>query len=142
MRHLFVLTLIFLMVASACKKNQISDFPNVNVDQYVYLNNPSTFDLNAPGGWIYETGGFKGIVVVRRFVNNDQDDFAAFDRACPEHYDQDCSRLEVSGDDLFMKCSCNGEKYLLFDGSPSDGASLGMKQYRTTFNNNVLHISN
>lgn len=142
MRHLFILTLVFLMVASGCKKNQNSNFPVVNVDEYIYLNNPESFNLSAPGGWVYHQGGYKGLVVVRRFLNNDQNDFAVFDRGCPEHFDENCGTLEVSDDNTFLTCSCNGEKYLLFDGSPSEGASLGMKQYGHTYNSGNVHVFN
>lgn len=142
MRPLLIWTSLFLIVASSCKKSQQSDFPNVNVEEYIYLNNPSSFDLDSPGGWIYHGGGVKGLVVIRRFVNGGQDDFAVFDRACPEHFDEECSRLEVESDNTFLRCTCNGEKYLLFDGSPGDGASLGMKQYGTNFDGSVLRVFN
>lgn len=140
MRLLTILTLIFSMVAFSCEKNSNSDFPVVQVDEYVYLNNPSSFPLTSPGGWVYNQGGYRGLIVTRRFINNDQGDFAVFDRACPEHFSEECSMLTVSSDNTFMECACNGEKYLLFDGSPSDGASLGLKQYGTNFDGNVLRV--
>ncbi len=142
MRFLFLWTSVFLIVASSCKKSQQSDFPNVNVEEYIYLNNPASYDLTSPGGWLYNPGGLKGLVIIRRFVNGTQDDFAVFDRACPEHFDDNCSQLVVSDDDTFLECSCSKEKYLLFDGSPGTGASLGMKQYGTNFDGSVLRIFN
>lgn len=142
MRLLPILTLIFVMVASSCKKNRNSDFPVVNVDEYVYLNNPSNFALTSPGGWIYHQGGYRGLIVYRSFINNDQNDFVVFDRACPEHFQEDCSTLQVTSDNTFLQCSCNGEKYLILDGSPADGATLGMQQYGTNFSGNVLRVFN
>lgn len=142
MRLLLLWTTVFLLVASSCEKSETSDFPNVNVEEYIYLNNPGSFNLTSPGGWIYHPGGVKGLVVVRRFVNGTQDDFAVFDRGCPEHFDQDCSRLEVDTDNTFLKCSCNDEKYLLFDGSPGTGANLGMRQYGTNFDGSVIRVFN
>ncbi len=142
MRFLLLLTVLFMMVAPACKKNRQTDFPNVRVEQYVYLNNPSNYDLATPGGWTYHEGGYRGIIVVRRFINGTQDDFAAFDRACPIHYSDECSQLIVTDDNIFGECQCNNEKYLLFDGSPSDGAQQSLIQYRTDYRDGVVYISN
>src|SRR5690606_5788302 len=142
MRFLLILTSTFLLVASACKKNSRNNFPNVPFQEYVYLNNPSSYDLTVPGGWIYTNGGYRGLIVIRRHLNNTKDDFAVFDRACPEHFSQDCSVLEVQDDDTFIKCSCSGETYLIFDGSPAKDANYGLYQYPHTLNNGVLYISN
>ncbi len=137
-----VLTLIVLGVASSCKKNETSYFPSVAFEQRVYLNNPSSFDLNVPGGWIYVDGGYKGLIIYRRYLNGGQDDFVALDRGCPSHYSESCATLKTTSDDLFAQCDCNNEKYLLFDGAPSDGATIGMRQYKVVRNGDVLYISN
>ena len=83
-----VLTLIVLGVASSCKKNETSYFPSVAFEQRVYLSNPSSFDLSVPGGWIYTDGGYKGLIIYRRYLNGGQDDFIALDRGCPTHYSE------------------------------------------------------
>lgn len=135
-------TLIVLGVASGCKKNDPTYFPSVAFEQLVYLNNPSSFDLSVPGGWIYADGGYKGLIIYRKTLTGGQDDFIALDRGCPTHYSESCGTLETADDDLFAECSCSNEKYLLFDGAPSDGANLPMRQYRVTRNGDVLFISN
>lgn len=137
-----LLTLIFLSVASACKKNQQRDFPLVSFDQYIYLNNPSNIELQSPGGAVYFNGGYRGLIIFRRYGNNQVDDFAAFDRACPKHYSEDCSQLELSDDRVFAECPCHGEKYLLFDGSPGEGATISMVEYRCTFDGAVIRARN
>lgn len=137
-----LLTLIIGGVASSCKKNDSVYFPSVAFEQRIYLNNPSSFELNVPGGWIYADGGYKGLIIYRRYLNGGQDDFVALDRGCPTHYSESCGTLETTDDDLFAQCSCSEEKYLLFDGAPSDGANLGMRQYRVIRNGDVLYISN
>lgn len=141
-RFTLLLTLIFLWVAPSCKKKQVDDFPLVAFEERVYLNNPSSQDLLVPGGWIYHPGGFGGLVVYRKYINGGNDDFIAHDRSCPTHYNESCRTLNVDGDDLFLECSCNQEKYLLFDGAPGDGATRGTKQYRVVRNGDVLYISN
>ncbi len=138
-----VLTLLLIGVASGCKKkSQRSDFPNVSFEEYVYLNNPSSYDLGVPGGAIFHTGGYRGLIIYRRYLNGGIDDFAIYDRACPEHYAENCSQLELSNDGLFAICPCGNEKYLLFDGSPVDEATISLFPYSASLSNNVLYIRN
>lgn len=137
-----LLTLIMAGVACSCKKKQDNYFPSVAFEQYVYLNNPSNFDLTAPGGYIYIDGGYAGLIVYRKTLSGSPDDFIAFDRGCPQHYAEDCGKLSVSSDGIFAECDCNQEKYLMFDGSPGEGASLPLIQYRTKLNGDVLYIYN
>jgi len=141
-RFLTLLTLLLFMVASGCRKSNNNAFPNVRVEEYVYLSNPSNFDLTAPGGWIYHTGGYRGLIVYRRYVNGNQTDFGAYDRACPEHYADGCSKLDVDEDGTYAVCGCNGEKYLLLDGSPTGGGQYPLMEYPTNFDGQVLYISN
>lgn len=140
--HLYLLTLLLVLVASACNKDETSNFPNIQVDEVVFLNNPSNIDLAAPGGYVNIQGGYRGILVYRRFINGGTDDFAAYDLACPEHFEQSCSVLEVSDDDTFLECPCNGEKYLIFDGGPSTGATTSLIPYNTSVSGQFVRIFN
>jgi len=137
-----LLTGLFLMVALACKKDSRPYFPNVSFEQYVYLSNPSSFPLTAPGGSIYTDGGYRGLIIYRRTGGITAHDFAAFDRGCPEHYEEDCGYLDVSEDGLYAQCRCEGELYLLMDGSPAGEASIPLRNYPISINSNVLRISN
>jgi hypothetical protein len=142
MRLLSYLTLLATLVASGCKKTQVNDFPNVPVQEYVYLNNPSNQALLNPGGWVYAPGGVAGLVVYRRYFNNDVNDFVAYDRACPSHFDESCSQLDISSDDVRAVCSCSQDSYILFDGSPAENASRALFTYRVSFDGQVLIIVN
>jgi hypothetical protein len=142
-RYLLLLwTLSLFMVASACEKNNNRDFPIVSFNEYIYLNNPSSLELLNIGGAISHSGGYRGLLIYRRFNSNDQNDFGGFDRACPTHYAEDCSILEISNDRTYAECACGGERYLLFDGSPSTNAITSLVEYRCTFDGVVIHIQN
>lgn len=141
-RLLLIWTIILLSVASACEKNRQRDFPIVSFDQYIYLNNPSNIELQNPGGAIYFNGGYRGLLIFRRFSNNDVRDFGAYDRACPSHYAEDCSLLELSEDRVYAECPCHGEKYLLFDGSPAENATISLMEYQCTFDGSVIRVRN
>jgi nitrite reductase/ring-hydroxylating ferredoxin subunit len=139
-----ILTFFVLMVAStACKKQQnMNTIPNVAVQEFVYLNTPEGFNLQVQGGWTYYGGGYKGLVVYRRYFNFQFDDFIAYDRACPLHWQDECGILKVV-DNIYLECSCTGHQYLLFDGMPTAGDSPALRFYNTQFDGqNTILITN
>ena len=143
-RQSYILTILFLVVASGgCKKqSNINDIPNVAINEFVYLNLPSSSNLLVPGGWIYNNGGYAGLIVYRRYFNQQYDDFASYDRACPLHYQQACGTLKVV-DDIYLECPCTGHQYLLFDGLPLSDNSPQLRFYNTQFDGlNIIHIVN
>ncbi len=96
------------------------------------------FKLNVVGGWEYITGGYNGIVVYRL----NQDEFKAFDRACPYDFKNGC-RIIVESSFTTAVDSCCGSKFILTDGSPFNGpANVSLKEYRTYYDGTNLHISN
>ncbi len=141
-RILLTLTSLLIMTALNCKKSENMTFPNVKVEEYVFLNSPSNFNLTTPGGWIYHTGGYKGLIVYRRSINNPSSDFGAYDRACPEHYSKNCATMHINPDGIYAECDCNGEKYLLLNGSPAEGSRYSLIQYQVSFDGQVLSIFN
>lgn len=141
-RFILLWTGIILGVASGCEKNQNNYFPDVAFEQRVYLSNPSSQDLQAPGGWIYFQGGYKGLIIYRRYINGSSDDFIALDRGCPTHFAEDCGVIEVNTDNTTASCPCDNAQYTLFDGSPGTGASLALRSYPVVRNGDVLYISN
>jgi hypothetical protein len=142
MKNFYTLLTVFLLgVASGCENNSGRNFPNVSFEEYVYLNNPTSLPLLNIGGAITHPGGYNGLLVYRRYLGN-ANDFAAYDRGCPTHYREDCGQLTISDDQSFAECSCGGEKYLLFDGSPSELAETSLVEYPATQNAGVLVIRN
>ena len=133
------------MVAfTACKKqNNFYDIPNVPISEYIYLSNPTNFDLQIQGGWVYRQVGYKGLIIYRRYMNFDANDFIAYERACPVHYADDCGVLSVK-DGINIECECDNLQYSLFDGSPyQNNPSPSVKFYRTTFDGSeVIFVEN
>ena len=106
-RQSYILTTMLLVVASfGCKKQtQESLIPNVTVNEIVYLSNPSSFNLQVQGGWVYNQGGYKGLVVYRKYFAQQYNDFTGYERACPLHYADNCGTMEVV-DDIYLECPC------------------------------------
>jgi nitrite reductase/ring-hydroxylating ferredoxin subunit len=129
------------MVASGCGENNQRNFPNISFEEYIYLNNPSNLPLQNVGGAVTHPGGYKGLIIYRRYFNNNND-FAAYDRGCPTHYQDNCGQLILSNDGSFAECPCEGEKYLLFDGSPSTDATISLVPYQANLNGQVIVVRN
>lgn len=127
-----------MLVSVRCGKDR-GVIPNVLVDISVNINNPSYISLTAVGGWMYFSGGSRGIVVYR--YSNDQ--FNAFDRHCPYEPENTCGVLSLTSDNISVKCACCDSKFLLTDGSLQNGPAVQpIRRYQTTFNGSILRIYN
>jgi len=137
---LFLITLLgTVLCLCGCKRDE-DQIPNVYVNFYVNTTDPGFIDLNAVGGWVYVTGGSKGIIIYRKSVN----EFMAFDRHCPYQPSDACSRCEVdTSNNLFVFDNCCGSKFLITDGSVQQSpAYVPLKAYYTSFDGLTLHVYN
>jgi hypothetical protein len=139
MRMSLLLMACMILIIS-CKKNDDSQVPGVSVDVYVYLTQPSNSALNSVGNWKYIDGGVKGIIV----YHQSQETFTAFDRACPNDYNQSGSHIDVDSVNLtFIDRNC-GSKFNILTGNVEQGpATHPMKQYAVDYDGvSILHIHN
>ncbi|MFI5218397.1 MAG: hypothetical protein ACHQNT_02830 [Bacteroidia bacterium] len=136
-----VLFLFIVFIASCGKDN--NTVTGGHVDAYIYLNDPSSIQLNAIGGWIYYSSsgnsGLKGLIIFRR----SQDEFSAYDRACTYHTNESCALVEVESNNTFGIDSCCGSRFNLYSlGIVEKGpATQPLIQYHTTFDGSILHVS-
>lgn len=138
--NLFLLLITLLLPVGACHKTQEHEtIPNVAVDIYIDVNSTLYLQLNTVGGWVYLTGGYKGILVYR--ISDAE--FVAYDRTCPYDPHVAESRLEMDLGNLTVLDTVCESRFVIIDGSVIEGpATLPMKQYRTDFDGNILHIFN
>ncbi len=137
-----ILTILTFLSIAACTK-ETHNVPDALVDEVIYMNLPSSLPLQSPGGWIYHRGGYKGLLIYRRFGNGNADDFVAFDRTCPNHIENTCGIVEVESDNLSVTCPCDGKQYLIFDGIPyNDNSSQPLRQYRVQYFGATLRVFN
>jgi nitrite reductase/ring-hydroxylating ferredoxin subunit len=133
--YIFLITCLSL----ACSKDKNSNIPLVTVDITIYINNPAYNVIAAPGGWTYINGGSRGIIIYR--VSNDE--FNAYDRHCTFDSSNSCALVSVDATNINGLDDCCGSKFLLPDGSVTNGpANLPLKQYQTSFDGQVLRIFN
>ncbi|PCH97695.1 MAG: hypothetical protein COB85_02515 [Bacteroidetes bacterium] len=135
---LFFSLAVLLLSTSGCKKDEDA-VPSVQVNIYIYTTDAEFADLNAVAGWIYLTGGAKGIVVYRL----SQDEFMAYDRNCTYQPSESDAIIEVDQTGIAAVDNSCGSRFLLTDGSILEGpASDILKRYQTTFDGNLLRIYN
>jgi nitrite reductase/ring-hydroxylating ferredoxin subunit len=130
--------ILFVLFAFSCGKNR-SQIPNVLVDITVNVNNPSYMTLTAVGGFMYFSGGSRGIIVFRTST----EEFNAFDRHCPYEPEETCGVLSMQSDNVTMKCACCASIFSLYNGSLQSGPAVQpLKKYTTTFDGTNLRIYN
>ncbi len=130
----------FLLLLSSCSKNNNTNWiPYVPVNIDIYPANPQYININVIGGWVYVTGGSRGIIIYRF----SQDEFYAFDRHCPYQPTNSCGKVKVDSDNITLADSCCGSKFIIVDGSVIQGpAGLPLKKYKTYYDGTTLHITN
>jgi nitrite reductase/ring-hydroxylating ferredoxin subunit len=136
----YIICLTFILLLSPqCKKDKNELIP------YVYVNfslNPSSTqynNLNNIGGWVYVTGGVRGIILYHASV----DQFMAYERDCPYEPLNTCALVQVEKNGVVAIDSCCGSQFVLTDGSPIKGpAATSLKQYTTTYDGTTLTVTN
>jgi len=130
---------LILLSIGGCKKDNNNGVPITPVDIYLYTNNPSFVNLNGVGGWVYITGGVRGILVYRKSPS----EFMAYDRNCTYQSSDACATVVVDATNILATDTCCHSKFSMYDGSVTQApAGLPLKAYNTTFDGNVLHIYN
>ncbi|NDD47234.1 MAG: hypothetical protein EBZ31_02610 [Flavobacteriia bacterium] len=136
--------LVLLTVLIACDGSTSQHpVPYAPVNETIYLNTPSAYDLQFVGGSVaFPNLGYRGIVVYRRTNYGDANDFGVYDLCCPNHVSGTCGTLLLV-DNLTAKCPCDDQSFLLFDGSAMDGTTTwGLKPYQVGYDGVALYLSN
>ena len=135
------LILFTFLVLTACskKENPPPTIPDAYVNFFINPNSTEYLELNSPGGSVALTGGYRGIIIYRLTL----DQFLAYERTCPYDPWEEGARIDIEESGLTTVCPVCGSKYILLDGSPFEGPSTYfLKQYRTTYDGNLLYVYN
>lgn len=136
-KMLLFLGLVVLLLVVSCKKDE-EQIPYVTVDFTIYVTDPLYINLNTVGGWIYVTGGSRGILLYRKSI----DQVMAYDRHCTYQVENSC-QVEMESNNFTAIDSCCFSRFEIDNGTVvKDPALLSLKQYRTTFEGSVLHVYN
>ncbi len=136
-KTIFLIISLFLYMTS-CGKEDDHPVPNVRVELDI---NVIHYNLNQPGMSAELVGhGYRGIFIYR--VSQDQ--FRAFDRACPDNPHQ-CTLNISEENQVIAEADCCESDFILIDGSSVNNMSnYPLREYRTSFNleTNRLRIVN
>jgi hypothetical protein len=137
-RQVIIISCLVLLISGGCKK-QNQGVPLVAVDIRLYASDPTFAPLNPVGGWTYASGGYRGILIYRKTLT----DFMAYDRACTYNPSDENELIKVDASNVLATDAHCGSKFLITDGTVNQGpATLPLKSYVTTFDGNLLHITN
>ena len=138
MKYLIYISIAICVIAG-CKKDSQDNVPNTAIDVYLYTNNPSFINVSTVGGWVYVTGGVRGILIFRKSTT----EFMTYDRNCTYHSSDACATVVVDANNITATDTCCHSSFSLYDGSVYHGpAAAPLKAYSNTFDGNVLHIYN
>jgi hypothetical protein len=121
------------------------DIPEPFVSETVYLSDPSSFNLTVVGGQLFlANAGHNGILIYRRYFDQEFYDFAAYEVACPVHWTDGCGELLSSNGDLYFTCGCDAHQYQILDGQSVDTSyTLPVKEFNCSFDGvNIIQITN
>lgn len=145
MRSFFSLFLLLLLISCSSDSTNRNPFlQEVGFRFDLDLNLPLYTNLNTIGNPVYvgNSGvGTRGAFVIKSSL----DTFFAFEASCPNHAPNNCSTMNIEGQNVV--CSCEGYTYSLFTGQQLDRPEDGNRYYdllfyRATQNGNVVTISN
>lgn len=135
----WLFTTCLSVALSSCDKGTASGIPYVPVNFQLTVSNPEFSPLLAVGGWLYIGGGSRGIIVYRF----SPDEFRAYDRHCTFQVTENCRTSMDNTDITAVDTECCDSHFLIVDGAPIAGpAAVGLHQYNTSFDGNILLIYN
>ncbi len=139
-----LLTMPFL---SCGNKNKDDEIPVTPVNIYIDLNINSSAPLSVLGGYIYITGGNKGIIV----FHNYDDNYSAIERTCSYHPYDACNLISVDNNGVIFKCGkyngnnfevCCGSEFTIEGYPTKTPASRPLRLYTVSKTGNQLHVYN
>lgn len=123
----------------SCEGNlNVSPIPDVPVNVEVNLNDLDNTPLQLIGGYIYITGGVRGIVLYRR----SQNEYKAYDRNCTYQPEDACAVVSFHSSGFYLEDTCCGSVFDT-DGFPTGGpAEFPLKEYQISRSGDILFITN
>jgi nitrite reductase/ring-hydroxylating ferredoxin subunit len=138
MRFKYLLMVLALQFF-ACTDTIDSPIPNIPVNLQIDLRNPRYLSLQTIGGVLMLEGGYRGIIVYHKNIN----EYAAYDRACAYQTTDTCAYVKTDSAMSSVGCKCCASRYQLYDGVPIKGpANSGLRTYQTSISNDYLLIYN
>lgn len=129
-----------LLLLGACGDEvPVVDIPQALVNVQINLNNFQYQALQVNGGWVYEPGGVRGLIIYRQSATI----YRAFERNCTFEPRNTCARVEVDPSNLFMVDPCCSSTFSFPEGIPTGGpAPAPLREYNTILDGTFLFVQN
>jgi hypothetical protein len=140
-----LLIVLSLMAGISCKKKgTVQDpIPYQTVNVTIYPNDPLNFKIQVIGGWAYCSGGVNGILIYRKAVQGNSNDFVAYERTSTYLPNDAGALIKVQHDNFTCKDTVSLSEWQIIDGAVKKSpATLPLKQYHVSYDGNVLKITN
>lgn len=127
-QHILIGTL--LLTLFSCSKSNTCHVPFGDASCVLDLSMPSLSDLWNINGYVYISGGNKGICVTHPAPR----EFVAFELTCPHDHDVAVA-MDPTSDGLIFECPVCGSRFLAIDGTPLNGSvtSCSLLEYSTSY---------
>ncbi len=136
MKRVAIMFILVFVFSYSCKDDD-DLIPYVAVDFTIDIHSTFYNELAVVGGWVYVTGGYKGILIYR--LSNDE--FLAYERSCTYNPTEPCERIVMEESGLGMYDPCCGSRFIILDGSVVEGPAKRMlRQYYTDFDGKYLRV--
>ena len=137
-RVIYLAAAIAVFAVAACGHEKRCNVPIGLTNFNIEPNSAYYSGLNNVGGYMYLTGGHRGVVVVRTAY----DHFVAYERTCPA---DSTTAVEISDEygSALLECpKCHTLFIVEADGYPMDGGatSCPLYQYSTLYSGGVLSV--
>ncbi len=133
----YLLLALSTIALTSCGREQRCNVPIGMTNFTIEPNSAYYSGLNNVGGYMYLTGGHRGVVVIRTAY----DQFVAYERTCPA---DSTSAVEVTSEWSFiLECpKCHTLFAVNADGYPMDGGATAcpLYQYSTTYSGGILSV--
>lgn len=138
-KKLILYCLIMLFGWVSCgDSEQITPVIDIPINKIIDLNSLVYQRLQFNGGFVYENGGLRGLIIYRKNATT----YYAFDRACTYRINNTCEKIEVDGSTFFLFDPCCQSRFD-WEGQPTSGvARANLVRYRTSLSGSVLYVNN
>ena len=134
-----IASILALFSFASCERalpNEVIPFALINED--INLKNIQYLNLSNPGGFVYHTAGYKGLIIYHEGGGA----YRVFERACSYDPRSECTPVVMDESTLFFKHQCCNSTFSL-NGNPTSGpASLILLEYYSIVDGNYLKIRN
>ncbi len=139
LRNLFITAFSALFLLACSDKNERVDYiPNVHVNEQINLTNIQYTALRQDRGFVYLSGGVRGIIIIRQSSNR----YLAFEQNCTYQPFDSCATVKVDASSLFLQDDCCGSQFDFTGAVIAGPARFPLKQYSTSLSGNLLYITN